>query len=94
MATGRKHIDNYFTAGGVAAALNRGADLQTHVEDESGAAVYLTPGDEVCSECDELIPSDAFGRAPYGRVLGHMKRELGATYCSTCHDSGLEANGE
>jgi hypothetical protein len=92
MATGRKHIDNYFTAGGVAAALNRGADLQTHVEDESGAAVYLTPGDEICSECDDLIPSDAFGRAPYGRVLGHMKRAVGTTYCGECYPPAPETN--
>ena len=85
MATGRKHIDNYFTAGSVVAALSRGCTLQTHVEDEDGRPVRLEPEDELCSECDELIDSDSFGSAPYGRVLGTMKQKLGATYCPECH---------
>jgi hypothetical protein len=88
MASGRKHIDNYFTAGGVVAALSRGCNLQTHVEDDEGRPVYLEPEDELCSECGELIGSDSFGSAPYGRVLGNMKRKHGATYCPECHDSG------
>lgn len=85
---GRKHVDNYFTAGGVVAALSRGCNLQTHVEGNDGLPVYLDPEDELCSYCGELIPSDSFGSAPYGRVLGTMKRELGGTYCPECHVSG------
>lgn len=91
---GRKKIDNYFTAGGIVAALSNGCNLQTHVEDEEGLPVYLEPGDELCSECDELIGSDSFGSAPYGRVLGVMKQELGATYCPECHDSDSDTNDD
>jgi hypothetical protein len=87
MATGRKHIDNYFTPGGIIGTLGSGGRLRTHVEDDDGRPVYLERGDESCADCGGLIDGDAFGRAPYGRVLGTMKKELGETFCPACHTS-------
>lgn len=82
---GRGHIDNYFTAEGIVSALLRDCRLQTHVE-TGKTSIYLEPGDEICADCGEQIPTDGFGDAPYGRVLARMKAKAGTTYCGECYD--------
>lgn len=90
---GRGHIDNYFTAEGIVSALLRDCRLQTHVE-RKGVPIYLEPGDEVCTDCGEQIPTDAFGDAPYGRVLAGMKSVTGETYCAGCYDHVYDKTNE
>jgi hypothetical protein len=82
---GRGHIDNYFRPTGIAGTLSNGGTLQTGVEDEDGRPIRLVEEDVSCSECGALISTDAFGSAPYGRVLANMKATLGETYCPACH---------
>lgn len=86
--TGREHINNYMSPGGLVAALANGCRLETTIEDEDGLSVYLEPGDEICSGCSELIPAKSFSPAPYGRVLSRMKNKYGRTYCPECHEPG------
>ena len=82
---GREHIDNYFTPAGIVGTVSNGGRLQTGVEDEAGRPIRLVEEDVSCSECEALISTEAFGKAPYGRVLANMKAKLGATYCPACH---------
>ena len=82
---GRGHIDNYFTPAGIVGTLSNGGTLQTEVEDDTGRAVRLVEEDASCSECGALISTEAFGSAPYGRVLANMKAKHGETFCPACH---------
>lgn len=80
-------------------ALGRGKQFRTPLEQrpdrEVSAAgpVYLRPGDERCSICDD--PIGEFGGAPYVFVLARMKRDgpTGETACADCHQPNRVATG-
>lgn len=83
-----KSLDDYMSAGGIVAALQRGCDLATDVydEDKSKAAgpIYLHEGDEACGLCGELITPEDYRGAGYGNILARLKLKYGDTACPEC----------
>ena len=63
--------------------LKRGIRCITPLEREhlDAGNVHLVPGDETCSECDELIDAEEFPGAPLVMLLANMKLAHGETYC-------------
>ena len=94
-----RSLDDFTSAGGVAASLQRGAKISTDVydPDKSKAAgpIYLDEGDEVCADCGELITGEAYRGADYGNVLARLKLKYGRTLCPECHGKVcLNGSGE
>lgn len=85
-----RSVDDFMTAGGVAAALQGGCTLQTGVydPDKTSAAgpIYLEEGDELCGECGDLITNNDYPGANYANLLATLKLKYGTTYCAECHD--------
>lgn len=94
-----RSLDDFTTAGGVVASLQRGARISTDVydPDKSKAAgpIYLEEGDELCGECETLITTKEYPGADYGNVLGRLKLKYGRTLCAECHGKVcLNGSGE
>lgn len=74
--------------------LDRGGFVPTPIDQRpdrpvsAAGPIYLRPGDERCSVCDD--PIGEFGGAPYVLVLARMKRDgpTDETTCADCHQPG------
>lgn len=53
--------------------------------DPDSEYVYLVPGDDLCSDCEEPIFIDEYPEeAPVIRLLANQKRRRGITRCEPC----------
>lgn len=78
--------DTDISPAAVVGGLKAGRIVRTSVTD-GGVFVELVGGDEICSECDELIPVDDFGEdAPFFNILANQSKLHGGTFCRSCHN--------